>query len=59
MVVSIVVLDAVAVGLYYFAGLQDADSGVRNAFTIAWTIATLAVVGLGLRHIRRERRGES
>jgi hypothetical protein len=56
MVASIVALDAVAVGLYYFAGIRDADGGVRNAFTIAWTVATLAVVALGLRRIREERR---
>lgn len=55
MVVWIVVLDAVAVGLYFLAGIRDADRGVRTAFTIAWTVATLAVVGLGLKRIRRER----
>ena len=56
MVVSIVALDAIAIGLYYLAGLHDAGTGVRNAFTTAWTIATLAVVGIGLGRIRRERR---
>jgi putative Mn2+ efflux pump MntP len=56
MVLSVLALDAVAVALYYGAGLNDAGSGARNAFTIAWTIATLAVVGLGLGRIRRERR---
>jgi hypothetical protein len=57
MVASIVALDAIAIGLYYLAGLNDAGAGVRNAFTIAWTVATLFVVGLGLARIRRERRG--
>jgi hypothetical protein len=55
MVASILALDAIAVGLYFFAGIRDADGGVRNAFTVAWTVATLAVVGLGLRRIRQER----
>ena len=56
MVLSVLALDAVAVALYYGAGLSDAGTGVRNAFTIAWTIATLFVVGMGLGRIRRERR---
>jgi hypothetical protein len=55
MVLSVVLLDAVAIGLYYAAGIAEANSDTRNAFTVAWTIATLAVVGLGLRRIRRER----
>lgn len=56
MIGSILALDAVAIGLYYLAGLQSAGSGARQAFTVAWTVATLAVVGLGLYRIRRERR---
>ena len=56
MVLSIVVLDAVAIALYYGAGLSTASRDVRTAFTAAWTVATLAVAGLGLRRIRRERR---
>ena len=57
MVASILALDVIAIGLYYLAGLNDAGTGVRNAFTIAWTVATLFVVGLGLTRLRRERRG--
>ena len=55
MVLSVVVLDAVAIGLYYVTGLNTAGPGPRAAFTAAWTVANLAVVGLGLRRIRRER----
>ena len=55
MVVSVVALDAVAIALYYLAGLADAGAGVRNAFTVAWTVATLVVVGMGLGRVRRER----
>lgn len=56
MVLSIVVLDAVAIALYYGADLATARGEVRTAFAAAWTVATLVVAGLGLRRIRRERR---
>ena len=55
MVVLVIVLDAVAIGVYHLAALQSASQGMRNAFTAAWTLATLVIVGVNLRRIRRER----
>jgi uncharacterized membrane protein YeiH len=56
MVVLVVLLDAAAIAVYYLAGVRLAAPGVRNTITAIWTGATLAVVGLGLVRIRRERR---
>ena len=56
MVVGVVALDALALGVYYLAGVRDGSPELRTAFTAAWTVATLAVVGTGLRRIRRARR---
>lgn len=55
MVVLVIVLDAVAIGVYHLAALQSATEGTRNVFTAAWTVAILAIVGVNLRRIRRER----
>ncbi len=55
MVLGVVVLDALAVGAYFFAGVRVAAPGVRTAFTVVWTVATLAIVGVSLRRIRQER----
>ena len=56
MVVGVVALDVLAIGAYYLAGVRDASPAVRTGFTAVWTAATLAIVGVGLRRIRRDRR---
>ena len=55
MLAWVLALDAVAIGVYFAAGLATASGGVRTGFTAAWTLATLAVVGVYLRRIRLER----
>jgi hypothetical protein len=57
MVVGVIALDALAVGVYYLAGVRRAAPELRTAFTVVWTLATLVIVGVGLRRIRRARHG--
>ena len=57
MVVTVLVIDAVAVAIYYAAHLSRADEKVRTIFTLAWSLATIAVVLTSLRRIRIARRG--
>ena len=57
MVVSVVVLHAVAIAAYHLADLAAASRPVRTAFTAAWTIATAVIVGVGLGRIRKARYG--
>ena len=57
MVLAVVVLDAVALAVYRFAGLRTAGPNTRLVFTVVWTVATALVVGVGLRRIRRARSG--
>ncbi len=57
MVVWVLAIDAVAIGAYYAADLSRADERVRTIFTLAWSLATIAVVLTSLRRIRIARRG--
>lgn len=58
MVASVLVLDALALAAYFLGGVREAGPTVRNAFTAAWTVATLVIVGIGLRRIRQARYGQ-
>lgn len=55
MIIWIALLDAVALAVYFLVPLEDASANVKMAFTLAWTLVTLAVVLLSLRQIRVER----
>jgi hypothetical protein len=57
MVLAVVVLDAAAIGAYTVAGIATAGPRVRTLFTAVWTIVTAVVVAVGMRRIRRHRRG--
>ena len=57
MVLAVVVLDAAALAAFKLTDLRFAGPNVRLAFTIAWTVATALIVGVGLRRIRLARRG--
>lgn len=57
MVVWVLAIDAVAIAAYYAANLSRADERVRTIFTLAWSLATIAVVLTSLRRIRLARRG--
>jgi hypothetical protein len=55
MVVLILLVDAIAIGIFHVANLEQAERNVRLAFTIGWTLVTLAIVLTSLRQIRMER----
>ncbi len=64
LVVSVVVLDAVALAAWYGLGVEHASERTRLVFTGTWTAATLVVVLTGLgrvraARIRRRRAGRS
>jgi hypothetical protein len=44
LVLLIVVVDAVAIGAYHLLGMEQRSGTPRLLFTIAWVVATLAVV---------------
>jgi hypothetical protein len=48
----VVAVDLLAVGVWWLADIRRAGRGLQLAFTIAWTVATLAVVTVSLRKIR-------
>ena len=48
-------VDAVAIAGYSLANVGRAEPGTRLTFTIAWMVATLVVVMVGLSRIRRAR----
>lgn len=51
----VLAIDALAILIYYLAGLERAAPGVRQGFTAAWTGLTLVVVLTQLGRLRRER----
>ena len=53
----VVAVDVVFFGIYRLAGLGRTAPGVKLAFTVLWTAATLAVVLPRLTRIRDLRRG--
>lgn len=52
LVALVVAVDAVAIALWLLTGIRRAGPPAQLAFTIAWTVATLAVVIVSLRKIR-------
>lgn len=57
LVLSIVALDALAIGAFYALGVGDGDPRVRFGFVAVWIVATLVVCSYFLRRIRLYRRG--
>ena len=55
LIVGILLVDAAAIGSYYLVGMETRSAGVRLGFTIAWVVATLAVVVPRLQRIRGHR----
>jgi hypothetical protein len=53
--VSIVVLDAVAIAVFYLADIALRPPSVRYPFFAAWIVLTLAIVLPGLHRIRAAR----
>jgi len=52
LVLGVVVLDAVALALWYGVGISHAPYQRRMLFTIVWTIATALTVAVLLRRVR-------
>ena len=55
LVLAVLVLDAACIAIYFLARLPLASSQIKVAFTVVWTLATLAVVMRGLSRIRNAR----
>ena len=55
LVIGVVLLDAVAMGLYYLAGIPHAARRTQMIFVITWTIATALTVAFLLRRVRAVR----
>ncbi len=52
----VIAVDALAVAVWLLAGIRHAGPQGQLLFTVAWTVATLAVVIVSLRKIRLLRR---
>ncbi|HEX2450833.1 MAG TPA: hypothetical protein VHJ69_06820 [Gemmatimonadales bacterium] len=52
----VIAVDAVAIALWLFTDLRHAGVRIQFLFTVAWTVATLAVVIVSLGKIRLLRR---
>lgn len=57
LVVSIVVLDAAVIGLYYALHVQDRTVRTQQTFVAVWVVLTLLVVTTLMKRIRAARRG--
>jgi hypothetical protein len=55
LVTGVVVLDAIALGVYYLAGIEHASPRTRMYFTAGWTVVTLIVVLTLLQRLRKLR----
>ena len=56
MIGVIVVVDAVAVAAWFYAGIRGRSTVVQLLFTIVWTAATLAAVIVSMRKIMAARK---
>jgi hypothetical protein len=52
LVVGIVLLDAIAMTVYYFAGIEHAPTRTRWIFVIGWSVITALLAGILLRRVR-------
>jgi hypothetical protein len=57
LVLSVVALDAVVLAVYHFGGIEQGAPRMRQIFTATWMIATVLVVGVMLRRVRKLRWG--
>jgi hypothetical protein len=49
---GVLALDAVAMALYYFAGIGHASYRTRMIFVVTWSVATALTVAFLLRRVR-------
>jgi hypothetical protein len=52
---GVIVLDAIALGIYHFADLDHAAPRIKMYFTATWTVVTLMVVLTLLKRVRKIR----
>jgi hypothetical protein len=52
LVMAVVLLDALAMTIFYGAGIAHAASRTRNIYLIGWSVVTAIVVGVFLRRVR-------
>jgi drug/metabolite transporter (DMT)-like permease len=55
LVIGVVALDAIAMAIYYLAGIAHTPSRTQTIFVIAWSVATALVVAVLLRRVRAVR----
>jgi hypothetical protein len=55
LVMSVVLLDAAAMAIFYGAGVAHGPARTRNVFLIGWSVATAILVGVMLRRVRKVR----
>ena len=55
LVLGVVILDAVALGLFYALGIPHAPERTRTIFVALWTFATAITVAFLLRRVRQAR----
>ena len=55
LVLGVVVLDAVALSIFYLGGIAHGPEKTRTIFVVVWTFATALVVAFLLRRVRAAR----
>ena len=55
LVMAVVLLDAVAMTIYYGTGIAHGPTRTRNVYLITWSVVTAVVVGVLLRRVRMVR----
>lgn len=56
MIVSVVVLDAIVLGVYYVFHIAERAQRVQQTFVAVWVVLTLVVVTTLLKRVREARR---
>jgi hypothetical protein len=56
MIGVIIIVDAVAIAAWFYAGIRGRSAVVQLLFTIVWTAATLAAVIVSMRKIMAARK---
>jgi hypothetical protein len=56
LVLGVVLLDAVAIGIYYLTDMAHRPSKTQTIFVVIWTVATAITVAVLLRRVRMARR---
>jgi hypothetical protein len=55
LVVSVMLVDAAAIAVFFVARLGDGTARARIIFAVVWTLVTLVVVLAGLARVRESR----